>query len=87
MATDATYTDFLERKLVEWYVAPPKSDRHAPAHEDNGGEEGGVSPNGLINHCHLISKPKRTDRRRGRAVAAFDSNRSAFEPDRGRFDF
>ena len=29
--TDAAYTDFLDRKLVEWYAAAPKSDRHAPA--------------------------------------------------------
>ena len=31
LATDAAYTDFLDRKLVEWYAAAPKSDRHAPA--------------------------------------------------------
>ena len=30
-ATDAAYNDFLERKLVEWYAAAPKSYRHAPA--------------------------------------------------------
>ena len=30
LATDAAYTDFLQRKLVEWYAAAPTSDRHAP---------------------------------------------------------
>ena len=49
LATDAAYTNFLERKLVEWYAATPKSDCHAPAHEDydgdvsEAGEEGQVS--------------------------------------------
>ena len=98
LETDAAYTDFLDRELVEWYAsaAAPKSDRHAPVHENNDGKvseagRGGCGPsvrdalNGLINHCNLISKPKRTDRRRGRGAAAFDSNRGAFEPDRGRF--
>ena len=46
--------------------------------------------NGLINHCTLILKSKRTDRRGGRAATAFDStridlNRHAFELYRGRF--
>ena len=91
LATDAAYTDFLQRKLVEWYAAAPTSDRHAPAHEDDDGEvsEAGAEGEGeagcwgcwqsvhdafdvLVNHCNLISKPKRTDRRRGRAEAAFD---------------
>ena len=93
LATDAAYTDFLEGKLVEWCAAAPKSGRHAPVHEHSDGEvseageegegnAGLVSPNGLINHCNLISNPKKTDRRRGRAAAAFDSNWGAFEPDR-----
>ena len=30
LETNADYTDFLDRKLVEWYAAAPKSDRHAP---------------------------------------------------------
>ena len=43
--------------------------------------------NGLINYCNLISKPKRTDRRRGlgRGAAPFDSSLGAFEQDRGCF--
>ena len=96
METDAAYTDFLDRKLVEWYATAPKSDRHVPVHEDNDGkvsEAGreGCAPSvrdalyGLINHCNLISKPKRTDRRRGRGAASFDSNRGAFEQDWGCF--
>ena len=31
LATDLNYTDFLERKLVEWYQAEQKSDRHVPS--------------------------------------------------------
>ena len=96
LATDAAYTDFLEGKLVEWCAAAPKSGRHAPVHEHSDGEvseagkegEGGagsVSANGLINHCNLISKPKRTGRRREREAAAFDSNPGAFEQDQARF--
>ena len=96
LETDAAYTDFLDCKLVDWYAAAPKSDSHAPVHEDNNGKvseagRGGCGPsvrdalNGLINHCNLISKPKRTDRRRGRGAAALDSNRGAFEPYRDRF--
>ena len=38
LKTEAAYTDFLDRKLVEWYATAPKSDRHAPVHEDNDGE-------------------------------------------------
>ena len=55
-----------------------------------GGGAGGAAEcldafNGLINHCNLISKPKRTDRSRGRVGAAFDSNWGAFGPDQDRF--
>ena len=92
----AAYSDFLDRKLVEWYAAAPKSDSHAPVHEDNDEKvseagRGGCGPsvrdalNGLINHCNLISTPKRTDRRRGRGAAAFDLIWGAFEQDRGHF--
>ena len=38
LATDAAYTDFLKCNLVEWHTAVPKSDSHAPAHEENDGE-------------------------------------------------
>ena len=31
LETDAAYTNFLQRKLVEWYKAAPKSDCYAPA--------------------------------------------------------
>ena len=33
--TDEAYTDFLDRNLVEWYAAAPKSDRHAPVHGES----------------------------------------------------
>ena len=87
LATDEAYIDFLQRKLVEWYADTPKSDCHAPGQEENDGKvsEAGKEGEGeagcwgcwqsvhdafnvLVNHC----KPKRTDRRRGRAEAAFD---------------
>ena len=54
MATDAAYTDFLQRKLVKWYAAAPTSDHHAPAHEDDDGEvseegeEGGAGGAGPV---------------------------------------
>ena len=39
LETDAAYTDFLDRKLVEWYASAHKSDSHqAPVHEDDNGE-------------------------------------------------
>ena len=96
LATDASYTNFLKCKFMEWYAAAPKSDSHAPVHEDNDEKvseagRGGCGPsvrdalNGLINHCNLISTPKRTDRRRGRGAAAFDLIWGAFEQDRGHF--
>ena len=47
LETHAAYTNFLDRKLVEWYATVPKSDRHAPV---------GDALNGPINHCNLISK-------------------------------
>ena len=50
--SDADYTARLKRKLVEWYAAAPKSQRHAPAQEENDGVaseageegEGGAGP-------------------------------------------
>ena len=97
LASDAEYTAYLQRKLVGWYAAAPKSDRHAPAGEEaddeapeagegqGRGAGGSDALHGLVNHCNLISRPKKADRRTGRAAAAFDSNRGASEPDRGRF--
>ena len=35
---DVAYTNFLKRKLVEWYAAAPNTDSHAPAQEKNDGE-------------------------------------------------
>ena len=46
LETDAAYTDFLDRELVEWYAAAPKSDRHAPVHEDNDGKVSGAGRGG-----------------------------------------
>ena len=46
-ADDAQYSEYIKRKLVEWYDLAPKSDRHAPRQEERGdevhedGEEGG----------------------------------------------
>ena len=34
LVSDADYTAYLQRKLVEWYAAAPKSDRRAPAGEE-----------------------------------------------------
>ena len=41
-----TGTDFLKTKLVEWYQAALKSDRHAPSKEDRGEEVDGNGEGG-----------------------------------------
>ena len=50
--------------------------------EGGGGTSGLDALYGLVNHCDPISRPKKTDGRTGRAVAAIDLNRGASEQDR-----
>ena len=94
--SDTEFTAFLKHKLVEWYAAAPTNDRRAAPGEEaddeaswdggRGGRTGGLDAlYGLVNHCTPISRPEKTDRRTGRAAAAFDSNRGASELDRGCF--
>ena len=96
LVPDTDFTAFLKCKLVEWYAAAPKNDSRAPPGEEadeeasvegreGGGRIGGLDAlYGLVIHCNPISRPKKTDRRKGQAAAAFDSNLGASEPDRGR---
>ena len=96
LVSDAECKSYLQRnlKLVEWYAAALNSDRHAPALEEvdeeapkagEGGEERvAVMPNELVNNWNPISRPKKTDRRTGKAVA--DSNRGTSEQVRDTFE-
>ena len=65
LETDAAYTDFLDRKLVEWYAASPKSESHAPVHEDNDGEVSEAGGTGVRAECprclKWTNKPQQPD--------------------------
>ena len=42
LASDAEFTAYLKRKLVEWYAAAPKNDHCSPPRDEANGGEGRV---------------------------------------------
>ena len=76
LVSDAEFTAYLKRKLVEWYAAAPKNDHRSPPREEVDGGEGGEGGCGTgEQRSHLIRTGAQQNRIGPGAVAGPHLNR------------